>query len=100
MLKAEYYLSKEIFVEDKNTENTKNLNKDIVKRVINIVGDTLDSDSIDHNSTMSNEPKWDSLNHVTIMVAVSKFYDIKIAPLDIGECTSVKSIINLVKKKF
>ena len=97
MLKAEYYLLKETPIESKNTEKP---NEDIVNKVTQIVGDILNSDGVNHNSSMSNEPKWDSLNHVTIMVAVSKFYHINISPLDIGESISVKSIISLVKKKF
>ena len=97
MLKNEYYSLKEAPIENKNIEESND--SDIMKRVIQIISDTLDIDSIDSNSAMSNEPKWDSLNHVTIMVLVSEFYNLNISPINIGESTSVQLIVNLVKEK-
>jgi len=98
MLEEEYYSLKGLSLKSGSIGSSNNDNS-IIEKVVQIINDTLNVDSIGFDSVMSSEPKWDSLNHVAIMVSVSKFYNINISPLDIGESTSVKLIVSLVKEK-
>tara|TARA_B100001057_G_scaffold481502_1_gene555603 strand:+ start:2579 stop:2806 length:228 start_codon:yes stop_codon:yes gene_type:complete len=43
--------------------------------------------------------RWDSLQHIRIIIAIEKKFKIKISTSDIGKLNDVKSIINYLKKK-
>ncbi|MBH65580.1 MAG: hypothetical protein CL784_03585 [Chloroflexi bacterium] len=67
--------------------------------LIRFIGDILHYDTLDRNSTIADIPTWDSLNHVTLMVALEEKYRIKLSPLEIAKCTSVCSIYSTISSK-
>jgi len=67
--------------------------------IIKVVASILDSDLVTIATSMENTPSWDSLNHMTIMVALREELGVTLLPSDIAEATSVKSLLELIKDK-
>ena len=44
--------------------------------------------------------RWDSLQHIKIIIAIEKNFKVKISTSDIGKLNDSKSIINYFKKKI
>tara|TARA_A100001011_G_C14292463_1_gene836874 strand:- start:980 stop:1207 length:228 start_codon:yes stop_codon:yes gene_type:complete len=43
--------------------------------------------------------RWDSLQHIKIIIAIEKKFKVKISTSDIGKLNNAKSIISYLKKK-
>ena len=43
--------------------------------------------------------RWDSLQHIRIIIAIEKKFKVKISTSDIGKLNNAKSIISYLKKK-
>ena len=54
---------------------------------------------INEKTDMQNTKEWDSLNHVKIIMALSRKFNIKIQTSDYDKLISVKSIKNFLNKK-
>lgn len=67
--------------------------------VINIISSVLDEEEITEDSTMFNTASWDSLNHMSIMVALFEKTKISLSPIQISNATSVPSITQLLNGK-
>lgn len=67
--------------------------------VINIISSVLDEEHITEDSTMFNTASWDSLNHMSIMVALFEKTKIRFSPIQISNATSVPSITQLLNSK-
>lgn len=65
-----------------------------------LVAEALQTDvaSINDESSMSNHPKWDSLNHVDVIVAIEDKYSIAIPDKDVMKYTNMAAIITLYKE--
>ena len=77
---------------EKRKEYLKSLEK-IFKKVFNNERLTLKE-----NTTTKSIKKWDSLNHIKLILACEKFYKIKFNINDINKIDSVNKIINLLIK--
>jgi [ribosomal protein S5]-alanine N-acetyltransferase len=64
--------------------------------VVEIISSILGDDGITENSTMANTEKWDSLNHMAIMVALFEKTKINLSPMQIANATSVLTITKLI----
>lgn len=60
----------------------------------------LKIDKINEETDMQNTKEWDSLNHVKIIIALSKKFNIKIQTSDYDKLISIKSIKNFLNKKM
>lgn len=50
--------------------------------------------------TLANQiPGWDSLNHMNVIVAIEKSYNIRFSAYDILKCNNIGDLQNLVNKK-
>jgi len=49
------------------------------------------------NLKIGDVEKWDSLNHVSLILAIESKFNIKIKPEDSIELTSYKKILNFIK---
>ena len=67
--------------------------------VINVISSVLYEEEITEESTMFNTPSWDSLNHMTIMVALFEKTNFKFSPIQVSNATSVLSITELLNSK-
>lgn len=82
------------------TTNSDNKNQITIKEIVNVVSTVLDDDQIDENSSMFNTSNWDSLNHMSIMVAVFEKTKIQLDPIQVSNATSVKMIEQLLNGKI
>ena len=73
-------------------------NKDLYK----VVSESLNIkiEKINEATDMQNTKEWDSLNHVKIIIAISKKFNIKIQTSDYDKLISIKSIKNFLSKKI
>jgi len=55
-------------------------------------------DSLDENSTMGQEPNWDSFNHLSIIVEIEKTLKISIPDDDIMKYCKMSAIIELFNR--
>jgi acyl carrier protein len=72
--------------------------KDIEKEIISIIAKCsgIEINKINKNSCASDFKKWDSLAHVSIILAIEKKYKIKINTTKMSELNSVKKILNFL----
>lgn len=71
--------------------------KQEIKQIMSKVFD-LDIDTISDNATQKDIIKWDSLNHLNLVVEIEDYYDISIEPEDISEMLSIDQILIVVNK--
>ncbi len=67
--------------------------KEILAKVLEI-----DIATIFDNATQKDIAKWDSLQHLNLIVEIEDKYDISIDPEDISEMLSIDKIIEIIKK--
>ena len=67
--------------------------KEILAKVLEI-----DIATISDNTTQKDIGKWDSLQHLNLIVEIEDKYDISIDPEDISEMLSIDKIIEIIKK--
>ena len=59
----------------------------------------LKIEKINENTSNKNLSKWDSLQHIKLIVALEDEFDLEFEPEEIGVMTSVKSIIDNILNK-
>ncbi len=67
--------------------------KEILAKVLEI-----DIATIFDNATQKDIAKWDSLQHLNLIVEIEDKYNISIDPEDISEMLSIEKIIEIIKK--
>tara|TARA_B100002003_G_scaffold243487_1_gene268036 strand:+ start:818 stop:1672 length:855 start_codon:yes stop_codon:yes gene_type:complete len=94
MLKDEYVSSKK-----ENTSNS-DLARDYKdSEIIEIVSSVLETKTINIESNISNTTKWDSLNHMAIMIELVNKTNIKFNPGQIAKATSITSILDILNSQ-
>lgn len=94
-----YSMLQEDYLKSLKTNN--NLNNQItIKGIIKIISTVLEDDQINEKSTMYNTTNWDSLNQMSIMVALFEKTKIKLTPIQISNATSVEVIEQLLNGKM
>ncbi len=73
------------------------MNKQEIKQIMSKVFD-LGIDTIGDNATQKDIIKWDSLNHLNLVVEIEDNFDISIEPEDISEMLSIDQILLVVNK--
>jgi citrate synthase len=66
---------------------------DLVAKALECNKDTLNDDS-----AMVNHPKWDSLSHVTVIMALEKEYGIEISDEEVMKFDNMKAVVNLYQR--
>jgi acyl carrier protein len=67
--------------------------KEVLAKVLEI-----DIATILDNATQKDIAKWDSLQHLNLIVEIEDKYDVSIDPEDISEMLSIDKIIEIIKK--
>ena len=85
------------FNEEKRLPSTLTASIDYLKRQrysyeIIVVNDG----SVDENSDMSSISNWDSLSHISVILAIEKETGLSLTPKEIAQSTSVENIYNIV----
>jgi len=71
------------------------------EQVINVIADALrvDTDIITLSSSSTNIDNWDSLGHLSILTALDKMFDGKIANIsEMAEAESIERILDLLSQ--
>jgi acyl carrier protein len=74
---------------------------EIIGKVEAIFNDLFKNKAIFHPElTRKAEPKWDSLQHVSLLVALEREFSIRFDPAVIGELGSITAVVDELKKKL
>lgn len=73
------------------------MNKTEIKEILARVFD-IEISTISDNATQKDIIKWDSLQHLNLIVEIEDIYDISIDPEDISEMISLEKIIEVINK--
>lgn len=69
------------------------------EKVLEILKNTLELDSIDNECSQENCEKWDSMGQLNLVVELETEFDVSFEPEEIAEMTSVKKIVEMIKSK-
>ena len=73
------------------------MNNSEIKVILARVFD-IEISTISDNSTQKDISKWDSLQHLNLIVEIEDIYSISIDPEDISEMISIEKIIEVINK--
>ena len=73
------------------------MNNSEIKKILAKVFD-IEISTISDNSTQKDISKWDSLQHLNLIVEIEDIYSISIDPEDISEMISIEKIIEVINK--
>ena len=71
----------------------------MIDRIIQTVSDTLKTE-VTIQTSQKNCVKWDSLNHVHLIVALEEAFDITFEPDEITQMTDIRRIEQTINKKI
>jgi ribosomal-protein-alanine N-acetyltransferase len=96
LLSHEYLASKE---NDKNELSFGQSNGIKLEHLLKFLSGELKFKGLSVNDEMYTVPKWDSLTHITLMLALEDKFKIKFSPIEITQCTSVELIFKTISLK-
>jgi len=88
-------LAKDYFAERVTSESKITISSE---DIITVLTDLLPQESIGEDTAMENTSSWDSLTHMSLMIALKERFSVDFSPLDIADATSVKSITDLLNR--
>ena len=68
-------------------------------KILNIIKDVFELEDIDNNVSQDNCIKWDSLNHLNLILEIEMEFDVSFDPEEIAEIKSASNILSLLKKR-
>ena len=68
------------------------------EKVIAIVSNTLNGNSIDLQSSQENTSEWDSLAYLSVLCAIEEEFSIEISQENINSFSSIQKILNEINK--
>ena len=69
------------------------------EKILNIIKDVFELEDIDNNVSQDNCIKWDSLNHLNLILEIEMEFDVSFSPEEIVEIKSASIILDLLKKR-
>ena len=74
---------------------------EILKRVNDVFQDVFDDDTleVDYDTTSDDIDDWDSLEHITLMEAVEKEFDIHFKTSEIARMRNVGDTVDIIAKR-
>ena len=69
------------------------------EKVLNIIKEVFELEDIDNNVSQDNCIKWDSLNHLNLILEIEMEFDVSFDPEEIAEIKSASNILSLLKKR-
>ena len=68
-------------------------------KILNIIKDVFELEDIDNNVSQDNCIKWDSLNHLNLILEIEMEFEVSFDPEEIAEIKSASNILSLLKKR-
>jgi len=69
------------------------------ERVLAILKELFELDTVDRNISQKNCDKWDSMGQLNLVVELESEFDITIEPEEIGQMKCFEDIIKILKNK-
>lgn len=69
------------------------------EKVLEILKDLFELDSVDETCSQTNCEKWDSMGQLNLVVELESVFDVTLEPEEIGEMKSFVDIIKILKTK-
>lgn len=69
-------------------------------KIIGILKNVLEDDSVNENTTQKNCPAWDSLHHLNVAVELEDTFDVTLEPEEIADMRSVADIERILSNKL
>ena len=69
------------------------------EKVLEILKNVFESDSIDETCSQATCEKWDSIGHLNLVVDLETEFDVKLEPEEIAEMKSYDDIIRILNSK-
>lgn len=69
-------------------------------KIIEILKNVLEDDSVNENTTQKNCPAWDSLHHLNVAVELEDTFDVTLEPEEIADMRSVADIERILLNKL
>lgn len=69
------------------------------EKVLEILKDLFELDSVDETCSQTTCEKWDSMGQLNLVVELESEFDVTLEPEEIGEMKSFNDIINILKTK-
>lgn len=78
------------------------MNPSILPAVLNIMSQlfTLPAGSLTAESSMENVERWDSLQHINVIVDIEQHFNITLTPEEVMQLHSVQAIVDMVESKL
>lgn len=94
-----YAMTRSMYEEQKQLSKVNVELDDILKSVVELVAGIFTEEDITENASMVENLSWDSLGHVQVIISLKENMGVELAPADIAEATSIKSIVDIIKAK-
>lgn len=72
----------------------------IEEKVLEIMRETFEVDSVSTDISQKNCERWDSLRHLTLASELEDTFDIELEPEEIAEMTNFSRVVAMVKSKY
>jgi len=69
------------------------------EKVLEILKDLFELDTVDETCSQMTCEKWDSMGQLNLVVELESEFDVTLEPEEIGEMKSFNDIINILKTK-
>lgn len=69
------------------------------EKILEILKETFDLDSVDKTCSQSNCPAWDSMGQLNLVAELEDAFEISLEPEEIGEMKSFEDVVRIVKSK-
>lgn len=69
-------------------------------RILDIFRKTFELSTVSESISQKNSDKWDSLNHINLVVEIETEFDIMLEPEEISEMIDFKSVLKIVEHKL
>ncbi len=69
------------------------------EKVLEILKDLFELDTVDETCSQTNCEKWDSMGQLNLVIELESAFDVTLEPEEIGEMKSFSDIIRILKTK-
>lgn len=69
-------------------------------RILDVFRRAFELPTVSESISQKNSDKWDSLNHINLVVEIETEFDIMLEPEDISEMNDFESVLRIVERKL
>jgi acyl carrier protein len=70
------------------------------EKILNILKETFELDSVDKTCSQATCPAWDSMGQLNLVAELEDAFDISLEPEEIGEMKSFEDVVRIVVSKL